>query len=376
MAQTLLSLCEARLDDATALIEAFVRLESPSTDTDLLDRFARELASRLRALDANVELLERGDRRHVRARVEGIGAQPVLLLGHFDTVWPVGTLTTMPLRREGAKLFGPGVFDMKAGIAIAMLAIEALQTTGTAHPPVTMLWTSDEEIGSTTSRDVIESTARSASAVLVLEPALPGGALKTARKGCGEFELLVHGSAAHAGVDPEKGASAIHELAEQIAAIQQLQDLERGVSVNVGVISGGTRPNVVAAEARAIVDARAPTAADAARVEAAFRDLKPRRRGTRLTVRGGFARPPLERSPGVARLFSLARDVAASLGRDLREGATGGGSDGNFTAALGVPTLDGLGAIGGGAHAVHEHIEAEALPWRVALVAGLIARLR
>lgn len=375
MAQSLLSFCESHLDETIALIEALVQLESPSTDTDLLDRFARELASRLRAFDANVELLERGDRRHVRATFDGVGAQRVLLLGHFDTVWPVGTLMAMPLRREGPRLFGPGVFDMKAGIAIAMLAIDALRNTAMPHRPVTMLWTSDEEIGSTTSRDLIETTARSSSAVFVLEPALPGGALKTARKGCGEFELFVEGRAAHAGLDPQKGASAIHELADRIAAIERLQDLEHGVSVNAGVISGGTRANVVAAEARAIVDVRAPTTAAAERLDLAFRNLKPGRPGTRLTVRGGFSRPPLERSAGVITLFSMAREVAASLGRDLGEGASGGGSDGNFTAAIGIPTLDGLGAIGDGAHALHEHIDVDALPWRAALVAGLIARL-
>jgi glutamate carboxypeptidase len=237
-----------------------------------------------------------------------------------------------------------------------------------------MLWTTDEEIGSGTSRAAIEAEARDAQAVFVLEPSLPNGALKTARKGCGEFELIVSGVAAHAGVDPEKGASAIHELAAQIAAIERLQDLTRGISVNVGVISGGSRPNVIAEEARARIDVRAPTAADAAHIEAAFQALKPARPRTRLTVRGGFERPPLERGPGVVRLFSLARDVASSLGRELSEGSTGGGSDGNFTAAVGVPTLDGLGPVGDGAHAAHEHVDVAALPWRAALVAGLIAQ--
>jgi glutamate carboxypeptidase len=235
-----------------------------------------------------------------------------------------------------------------------------------------MLWTTDEEIGSGTSRAAIEAEARAASAVLVLEPALPGGALKTSRKGCGEFEITVHGIAAHAGLDPGKGASAIHELAAQIAAIERLQDLPKGISVNVGIVSGGTRPNVVAEEARAVVDARAPTRDAALAIESAMRSLQPVRPGTRLTVKGGFERPPMERGPGVVGLLARASRVAAAFGRELREGGAGGGSDGNFTAALGVPTLDGLGAVGDGAHAAHEYVEISALPWRAALIAGLL----
>jgi glutamate carboxypeptidase len=300
----------------------------------------------------------------------------VILLGHFDTVWPFGTLERMPLHRHGDRLHGPGTFDMKAGIAIALGAIAALRATGIPHAPVTMLWTTDEEIGSGTSRETIEAEARQSAFVLVLEPALPGGALKTARKGCGEFELTVHGVAAHAGLDPGKGASAIHELAAQIAAIERLQDLPRGISVNVGLVSGGSRPNVVAEEARATIDVRAPTREAADAVESALRRLQPARKGTRLTVKGGFERPAMERTAAVAELFTRASDVASSLGRELREGAAGGGSDGNFTAALGVPTLDGLGAVGDGAHAAHEHVDVTALPWRTALVAGLLAFAR
>lgn len=356
-------------------IEGLVTLESPSTDKAAVDRCGTELTRMLRDAGAAVETIaqaERGD--HIRARFSGEGP-PVMILGHFDTVWPLGTLAKMPLRREGEKLHGPGTFDMKAGIAIALAAMAALRATGTPHPPVTMLWTTDEEIGSGTSRPLIEDAARNARAVLVLEPALPGGALKTSRKGCGEFELTVHGIEAHAGLDPGKGASAIHELASQIALLERLQDLPRGISVNVGIVTGGTRPNVVAGEARAVVDVRAPTREAAAAIETAIRGLQPLRSGTRLTVQGGFDRPPMERTAGVASLFSLAGRVAASFGRDLREGGAGGGSDGNFTAALGVPTLDGLGAIGDGAHAAHEHVDLDALPFRVALVAGLIAEI-
>ena len=366
--------CESRLDSIVQTVEALVRLESPSTDKAAVDRCGEAIAGMLARAGASVEHISqpvRGD--HLIARFAGAG-EPVLILGHFDTVWPVGTLERMPLRREGDRLHGPGSFDMKAGIAIALAAIDALHATGTAHPPIVVLLTTDEEIGSETSRARIEEEARRCRAVYVLEPALPGGALKTARKGCGEFEIIVNGVAAHAGLDPGKGASAIHELATQIAAIEGLQDLPNGISVNVGVISGGTRPNVVAEHARAIVDARAPTREAAARVESAMRNLQPVRPGTRLTINGGFERPPMERTPASRELFARARTVASSLGRELGEGSAGGGSDGNFTAAVGVPTLDGLGAVGDGAHAAHEHVEISSLAWRAALLAGLLVQ--
>ena len=374
--QNLLDYCEAHLAGTLQTIETLVRLESPSTDKAAVDRCGAVLADMLRTAGAAVDVLTQPERgNHLRARFAGEG-RPIMLLGHFDTVWPLGTLERMPLRRDGDRLHGPGTFDMKAGIALALTAIEALRVTGTPRPPVTMLWTTDEEIGSRTSRETIEAEARQSAAVLVLEPALPGGAVKTARKGCGEFELTVHGIAAHAGLDPGKGASAIHELAAQILTIERFQDLPNGISVNVGIVSGGSRPNVVAEEARATIDARAPTREAADAVEAAFRGLHPGRPGTRLTVRGGFERPPMERTAAVATLFTRASDVASSLGRELREGSAGGGSDGNFTAALGVPTLDGLGAIGDGAHAAHEHVDVTALPWRAALLAGLLASFR
>jgi glutamate carboxypeptidase len=371
----ILDYARQHVDTTVAAIERLVRLESPSTDKAAVDRCGRELAHMLRDAGAAVEIVpqsERGD--HIRARFSGEG-RPVMLLGHFDTVWPVGTLATMPLRRAGDKLHGPGAFDMKAGIAIGLGAMAALGASAAPHPAVTMVWTTDEEIGSGTSRALIEDEARSSRAVLVLEPALPGGALKTARKGCGEFELTVHGIAAHAGLDPGRGASAIHELATQIGAIEALQDLSRGISVNVGRISGGSRANVVAERASATIDVRAPTGRDAESIEAALRRLQPGRAGTRLILQGGFDRPPMERTPATAGLFAAAAAISASFGHELHEGTAGGGSDGNFTAALGVPTLDGLGAVGDGAHAVHEHIDVDALPLRVALVAGIIARL-
>jgi len=380
----LLQYCEKHLHETLEAIEALVALESPSTDKAAVDRCGIEVARHLRALGAEVELVaqrERGD--HIRATLPANGpalserreSKGVMLLGHFDTVWPVGTLERMPLTRDGDRLRGPGTFDMKAGIALAMAAIAALDATKTPRPPITMVWTTDEEIGSATSRALVERAARDALAVLVLEPALPGGALKTARKGCGEFHLTVHGIAAHAGLDPGKGASAIHELAAQIATIERLQDLARGISVNVGIVSGGSRANVVAEEARAVIDARSPTRAGADTVEAAIRGLHPTRPGTRLTVEGGFDRPPMERSQAIAGLFARASAVAAALGIELREGSAGGGSDGNFTAALGVSTLDGLGAIGDGAHAAHEHVDIPSLAWRGALLAGIITSM-
>ena len=367
--------CDSYLDDILADIGAFASLESPSTDKSAVDRCGAEIARRARDLGGRVELLGQ-DVRGDHLLISWDGDEPgLLLLGHFDTVWPAGTLATMPVRRDGDRLFGPGVFDMKAGIAIAFAAVRAVRDTGRSHPAIRMLWTTDEEIGSATSRAAVEAAARAARAVLVLEPSLPLGALKTARKGCGEYELIVDGVAAHAGLDPGEGVSAIFELADQVRQIERLTDLSTGVTVNVGVIEGGTRPNVVAARARAVVDARALTVADAERVDGVLRRLQPGRPGARLTVQGGFERPPMERSRDVARLFELARTVAGEFGVALDEGTAGGGSDGNFTAAIGVPTLDGLGAVGDGAHAVHEHVVISALPWRAALVAGLLTRV-
>jgi glutamate carboxypeptidase len=372
----LLAWCQAQRGWLRETIETLVGLESPSTDKAAVDRCGAELTSRLDALGAEASRIDGGPRGdHIRADVAGSAAR-VLLLGHFDTVWPVGQLHRMPLREEGGRLYGPGVFDMKAGIGVAMLAVRALREMRLPDAPqITMLWTTDEEIGSETSRAAIEACARDSRAVLVLEPSLPGGAAKTSRKGCGDFELTVHGVSAHAGLDPTRGASAIHELAHQIVAITALQDPSRGVTLNVGQVSGGSRTNVVADIAHASIDVRVPTMADAAIVEQSLRGLRPRLSGTRLEVQGGVGRPPLERSPGVVGLYEVARDVARELGQDLKEGGTGGGSDGNFTAAIGVPTLDGLGPRGDGAHALHEHVELVDLPWRAAFLAGLMNRL-
>ncbi len=311
-----------------AITEALVRLESPTTDKAAVDRCGRELAAQLEAIGGRVTRLARGDRGdHLRAEFGGSPAQtghdhtPVLLLGHFDTVWPVGQLAQMPLAQRDGRLHGPGVFDMKAGIAIGLLAARALLETD--HLPscgIAMLWTTDEETGSATSRAAIEDEARRSRAVLVLEPSLPGGTLKTSRKGCGGYEIVVQGVAAHAGIEPQKGASAVQELAHQILRINALQDLERGILVNVVQVTGGRRSNVIPDEARAIVDVRVPTLADVAHVDAAIRGLRTVDPRTSLAIAGGVDRPPLERSEGVARLYKQAQQIARELGHALSEG--------------------------------------------------------
>jgi glutamate carboxypeptidase len=377
----LLAWCEAERAWLLETIASLVRLESPSTDKHAVDRCGDELRTRLQALGGIVtrgDGGERGDPVIAEFASGSTGKAPrVLLLGHFDTVWSVGQLERMPLREdEKGLLFGPGVFDMKAGIGVAMQAVRALRALRVDKlPHVTMLWTADEEIGSGASRQTIEAMARDRAAVLVLEPSLPGGGVKTSRKGCGEYELRVHGIASHAGLAPEKGVSAIHELAHQIIAIASLQDTSRGITLNVGRISGGSRTNVVADEAAASIDVRVPTMAAASEISTRIQALQPALRGTRLEWRGGVDRPPLERTPEVVKLYELARDIARRLGRDLPEGGAGGGSDGNFTAAIGVPTLDGLGPRGDGAHATHEHVEVDDLPWRAAFLAAMLVRL-
>lgn len=371
----LVGYCESRSAALRRDVETLVRLESPSHDKAAVDRCGAMVAKLLADAGGQVMTLpqeSRGD--HVRAEFAG-GPGQVMLLGHFDTVWDVGRIESMPLREENGRLYGPGIYDMKASIAVAALALRARRDAVRQGPRVVALFTTDEEVGSASSRARIEMEARACDAVLVLEPSLPGGAAKTQRKGCGEFTLTVRGIAAHAGIDPRKGASAIHELAHQICALQALQDFDRGISINVGQIKGGTRGNVVAEEAHALIDVRVPTMADAERIGMAIRSLAPKHPGVTLEIDGAVERPPLERTEGVARLYDQARSVAASLGRDLGEGGTGGGSDGNFTAALGIPTLDGLGPEGDGAHAQHEHVVLADLPWRAAFLASLVARV-
>jgi glutamate carboxypeptidase len=371
----LLEFCSSHFDELRADIETLVRLESPSTDKAAVDRCGDALRALLERSGASVSRVARpshGD--HLVAEFPG-GPGRILILGHFDTVWDVGQIERMPFTERDGRLYGPGIFDMKSSIAVALLAMRALAELRMRAPRVTMLWTTDEEVGSVTSRALIEQHASQNQAVLVVEPSLPGGGAKTKRKGCGEFTLSAHGVSAHAGIDPRQGASAITELAHQVVALQAHADLDRGISVNVGLISGGTRPNVIAEHASAVIDVRVPTKVDGARIDAAIRALRPRDPRVRLDIEGGFDRPPLERTEGVIGLFEQARQVAATLGRNLGEGGTGGGSDGNFTAALGVPTLDGLGPEGDGAHAHHEHVLVSDLPWRAAFLAALMERL-
>jgi glutamate carboxypeptidase len=372
----LLAFCESERNWLRQTIERLARLESPTFDAEAVNHCGAEIARLLTAIGGTVrEVASPTSGNHLLAQF-GTGSRHLLLLGHIDTVWPVGHLPVMPVVERDGLLFGPGVFDMKGGIVVAMLALRALaERAGAAMPRLALLLTADEETGSQSSRALIEEQARQSEAVLVLEPSLPGGALKTARKGCGEFELRVTGVAAHVGIEPEKGASAILELCDQVLEIERLQDVSAGTTLTVGLVSGGTRANVVPAEARATIDARVFLAAESDRVTRALLGLRPGRPGVQVHVSGGFDRAPLERSASVIRLFEVARSVGDQLGQAVTEGATGGASDGNITAGLGVPTLDGLGAIGDGAHAAHEHVVLEALPGRAALVAGLILRL-
>lgn len=362
------------------LLEELVAFESPSRDKPALDRLGAHIAGSLRQVGGSVEILpnDRGG-NHVLARFPGSEERrPALILGHFDTVWPHGTLARMPFRIEDGRAYGPGSYDMKAGLAIFWRVMtDALYDPARRAPrPIWALFTSDEEIGSPTSRGLIEDLARQCAYALVLEPPLADGSLKTARKGVGRFRLDVEGRAAHAGVAPQQGRSAIVELSHQVLRIQGLQDIEAGTTLNVGVIRGGTTTNVVPAEASAEIDVRATTLAEADRIERALRSLEPLTPGTRLAISGGFNRPPMERSPAIAALFEQARGIARTVGLELTEGSTGGGSDGNFTAAVGVPTLDGLGARGGGAHADDEHILIDSLPERAALLAALLIGLQ
>jgi glutamate carboxypeptidase len=368
---------EERQQQITETIRQLVEVESPSDNKQAVDRLGSLLAGRFEALGGHAKFHRTpnfGDHLQVDFAGKRSG-KPVLLLGHLDTVYPLGTLATMPCRVSGQKLFGPGCFDMKSGIALMLHAIAALRTWhGDQLPrPLTVLLVSDEEVGSGTSRHITENLARKSDAVLVLEPSYgPKGAVKTARKGVGEYILKVTGKAAHSGLDFEKGESAIVELARQIVEISKLVNLKRGITLNAGTVQGGTRSNVIPAEASIVLDVRVARGADAAAIDRRLRSLKPFNRKCKLQVTGGVNRPPMERTPKVAALYQKACALARQLGWKLEEAAVGGGSDGNFTAGLGIPTLDGLGGVGDGAHASHESITISELPRRAALLAALI----
>jgi glutamate carboxypeptidase len=367
--------CQRQLPEALRFLEEMVAMESPSFDKPLVDQLVKFVGSRFAAIGGSVEFVDAekfGDQLIVR--FAGRPSERVLLLGHTDTVWPAGEIAKRPFKLDSGRALGPGVFDMKAGILLMWMAIDALQKVrGSLSNSLTVLLVSDEEVGSNSSRALTEAEARLCKAVLVFEPSLPGGALKTARKGIGRFTVKAIGRAAHAGIDPENGINAIEEISRQIIRIQRMTDLARGTTVTVGVVQGGTRSNVVPAEAVAEIDIRVTSMDEAERVMKMIKALSPELSDARLEIRGSINRPPMERTAETNRLFQLARKVAASLGIALMEGSTGGASDGNLTSALGIPTLDGLGPIGGGAHAIDEWVDIESLPQRAALVGGLIS---
>jgi len=375
-AQSRLRYFEQHRDQIVDTIVRLVELESPSDNKQAVDRCSAFAAEEFAALGGHAHFHRVNDfGNHLQVDFSGETQQkPVLLLGHYDTVYPLGTLATMPCRKGNGRLRGPGVLDMKSGIALMLHAIQGLQAWyGQLPRPVTVLLVSDEEIGSESSRHITESLAKQSSAVLVLEPSYgPKGAVKTARKGVGQYSVKVSGVAAHSGLDFEKGQSAVLELARQILAISKLVDVKRGLTLNAGLVQGGTRVNVVAAEATASLDVRVARMKDAASIDKKLRSLKPFNRKCRLEINGAVDRPPMERTAGVAMLYTKASQIARELGWKLSEAAVGGGSDGNFTAGLGIPTLDGLGGVGDGAHAVHEFITIAELPRRAALLAGLM----
>ena len=375
--KTLLDWLVPQLPNMLRTLETFVCTESPSTEKAAADVCARVIAAEWSKRGTPVKLLEQKNRgAHLRITNVPAKAKPrsqLLVLGHYDTVYASGTLAKMPFRTAAGRVYGPGSFDMKAGIVQALFALDAIQQVGTAlTKKIVFLWTSDEEIGSESSRKLLEAEAKRGDAVFVLEPALgTKGLLKTARKGVGEAEIIVQGRASHAGLAPEKGVNAIHEVALQIARVKEWNDLPRGVSVNVGQVAGGTRPNVIPDHARAVLDLRALRVADMRKIEKQLRGLRPVLPGAKLTVRGGFDRAPFEREQS-RELFQRATELAKRMGLTIGEATAGGGSDGNLTAALGIPTLDGLGAVGDGAHSPAEYIVARAMPQRAALLASLL----
>jgi glutamate carboxypeptidase len=370
--------CEAQM---THLLGRFVRCESPSHNKGAVDSMGEIIAREWKKRGAKVQIIRQKKRgNHVRAELWFGAHRParqILAIGHLDTVYPLGTLAKMPFKIRDGRAYGPGTFDMKAGLVFALAAVDVLRTCEIIpENRLAFFWNSDEEIGSETSRKLIEKEAHQSDAVLVLEPAYGSrGKLKTARKGVGTAEITVTGRAAHAGLNPGAGVNAVHELALQIARVMEMNDLDRGIGVQATVAAGGTVSNVVPDHAHAHVDIRIAKLADGLRVERRIHRLRPILKGAKVEVSGGINRPPLERTPAVLKLFDHAQALMQEIGVSIEESAVGGGSDGNFTAALGVPTLDGLGAIGDGAHSPREHVLIRSLPERAALLAGLLATL-
>jgi glutamate carboxypeptidase len=370
---------DERVPDFLALLEALVVRESPSGDVERNRRVAELLQGEMERRGATVERHHgAGFGDHLLGRVAGeaSGERPLLVVGHMDTVHPAGTLERYPFRIDGDRVRGPGTYDMKAGLATALEALSLLAAAGTRpRTDVCLLVTCDEEVGSTTSRGLIESKAREARATLVIEPSAPGGKVKSRRKGVGWYDLTVRGRPAHAGIEPEAGASAVHEMARLTLELLQLADRDAGTTLNVGVTSGGTRANVVAEVARARLDVRFWTREEAERVDRALRTIACEDPRCTLEVGGGIDRLPLEQTPESDRLFEAAKREAAALNFTLERAGTGGGSDGNLTSGVGCPTLDGLGPDGGGAHTLDEHVLLADIPRRIALLAGLYRRL-
>lgn len=364
-------------EDLLKELAGWVRMETPTTDAPAVNRLMNLAESELAQAGAEVTRItgKLGYGDNLIARIPGEG-KAILIAGHLDTVWSHGTLEMMPFKVEGDKAHGPGIYDMKAGSFLAMHAVRCLLTQRVrTRRPITLLLTPDEEVGSPTSRDLIEREADCALAVLIPEPAGANGTCVTARKGVGRFTLQVEGRGAHAGGNFQDGASAIVELAHQIQAIHAMVDLDRGITLNVAPVWGGTRPNVIAPEAGCEIDLRVNSRADGERMEAALLGLSSRTAGCRVIMQGGMNRPPFGETEGIAWLHEKARVIAKELGFDLPKQHRGGGSDGNFTAAMGIPTLDGLGCPGSGAHADHEHIKWRELAPRAALIAGLLETL-
>jgi glutamate carboxypeptidase len=369
---------ESRKAEMVEKLRELVLVESPTNDKSACDALCTLLTDQFLQLGGRVKVhKQKSAGGHLQAEFRGAaGHKPVLLLGHYDTVYNLGTLAEMPWRESKGLVYGPGVFDMKGGIVQVMFAIRALrESLGSLPRPLTVLLVSDEEEGSRTSRKITEAVAQRCEAVFVCEPAGRGGALKTARKGVGDFTIRVGGVAAHAGLDFEKGHNAILELSRQVQAVSAMTNLERGITLNVGVIHGGTRTNVVPSEAVAEFDLRFTSKIDGDFMARKLRSLRAVDKKCKVQVAGGVNRPPLERTREVAALFMKAQAVAKQLGFTVNEIAVGGGSDGNFTAGMGIPTLDGLGAVGDGAHSPRESVVAAEMPRRAALLAGLIATL-
>jgi glutamate carboxypeptidase len=366
--------------EIVGFLKEIIEIESPTTDREAVNRVGELVQRKVRALEGTIAIepsgqADRGD--HIVARWEGSdpSLEPILVIAHMDTVWNKETLKEMPFRVDGNKIYGPGVYDMKGAIVFILTAIDIMRKLGLqSKRPITCLFNSDEEINSTTSRGVIDREARKSKYALVLEGGI-GDAVITSRKGILYFKMTAKGKSAHAGMDHEKGINAIEEIAHQILAIQQKTDYTRGTTLNCGIVQGGTRTNVIPGEAVLEVDSRVSTKDEEDRIVSEMKSLSPVLKGVELDIYSLIKRPPMDRSEGGVQLYNITKKLAEELGLDLPEASTGGISDGNLTAAIGVPTLDGLGPIGDGAHAVYEHIEKDKIPQRIALLVRLLQEL-